>query len=307
MTMKRMIYAASLTLAALLLCVSLGAQTESAEKEFSTFTSLEAGNAFQLTLVISDVYKVEWSADKKLIDYVDIYCRNKLLHIGLSDEVVSYVKRNYKSGSIPALKATIYAPALSSISLTDNATLDGTGATLEVNGLSVKVDEKSAVHDLSVISDAGTVTLSASSYGEINASVVADVAEVVCEKSGTVNLTQDSRALTCTSSGSSVINVSGDAERVVCNTKGTSMVNVSGTALSIEGLVNGGSTLDASRCEISKAMMTMNGGIAVVNPSKELIIDIKAGAELTYGKDPMVEIVAVTKSTIKRYEDPTAE
>lgn len=307
MTMKRMIYAAGMMLAALLLCMPLAAQTETSSQEFPAFTSLEAGNSFELRLVIDNDYKVEWTADKKVMDYVDIYCRNKLLHIGLSDEGVSYVKRNYRSSNLPVLKATIYVPSLSSISLTDNVTLDATGATLEVQGLSVTADGKSAVHDFTVISDAGTVSLTAVNYGEINASVVSDVTEVVAEKSGKITLTQDSRALTCSTSGSASICVSGDAERVVCNTKGTSTVTVSGSALSLEGIINGGSTVDASSCELQKGKVTMNGGIASINPSVELIIDMKAGAELTYGNDPEVEIVAVTRSTIKRYEDPTAE
>lgn len=305
--MKRMIYAAGTTLAALLFCMPLGAQNETAEKEFSTFTSLEVGGYFQLNLVISDEYKAEWTTDKKIIDYVDIYCRNKVLHIGMSDEGLSYIKRNYKSGSAPALTATVYVPTLNSISLSDNAILDFTGATLEVDGLSVRADGRSAIHDFTVISDAGTVSLSVAKYGEINASVVSDVTEVVSEQSGVINLTQDSRALTCTSSGSSTISVSGDAERVVCNTKGTSTVTLGGAAISLEGIINGGSTLDASGCELDKAMVTMNGGVAAVNPAMELIIDIKAGAELTYGKDPVVDIVGVNKSTIKRYENPTAE
>lgn len=305
--MKKMIIAAGCLLAVLLSPSVLRAQTESSSQEFSAFTSLEASNSFQLTLVVSDEYKVEWTADKKVIDYVDIYCRNKLLHIGLSDEGVSYVRRNYKSSNAPALKATVYVPTLSSISLTDNVTLDMTGVTLEVDGLTVTADGKSAIHDLTVISDAGSVSLTALNYGEINASVVSDVTETVAEKSGRINLTQDSRALTCSTSGSAQISVSGDAERVVCNSKGTSTVSVTGTALSLEGIINGGSTLDAGGCELQKGKLSMNGGIASMNPSVELIIDMKAGAELTYGNDPVVDIIAITRSTVKRYEDPTAE
>ena len=284
--------------------LSLPAQTVNRSQEFASFDAIQAGSSFQVRLVESNRYAADWVVDAVLEEYVELYVKSHVLYISLNEKAVpKEIQKSYKGKNAPdpVLKVTVFVPALSSVVLTDQASLDAVGYYSEVKDFALTATDNTMVTNLSVVADACSASLSRKA--SVSAEFRADKVALQLEHSSLLVLKQTASEMAIQSSGTSSAAISGDCKSVSVQSKGSSKVSLAGEGeqLSVQG--QAGSELSATNFTIATAQVDLNGAKAWIQAKDELTVDLKGGAELIFSGDPKFNVNGISRSSLTRYEN----
>jgi hypothetical protein len=171
-------------------------ETITEKKNFTNFTYVEVGSAFEVDITRSDTYSVTISADESLFDYVEVSQQGTRLKIYLNPR---HIFTDFTLGN-KVLKAVITMPNLYGLDISGASNGDIAGFS-SISDFNLTVSGASTL-DMSNIS-VGDVRFEVSGASRVSGNLTA--ADVNAEVSGASNL-----------------NLSGTAERITLNVSGAS-------------------------------------------------------------------------------------
>ena len=301
---------------------TMASQLEEKELPVSEFNSLDVQNDFEVTLA-KGAYGVKVTVDKILSPYIQVYVKSRTLYLAYDvKSVPKDIKKMYKgkNAPTPVFRAIVYLPELSSVSLSDNATLSGTDE-FASSRFDLTLIDKAQVKTLSVIADAAHVYLKKNAQAVLTLDVAKSL-EIAAEGGANVRVTGVADDLAVTTAGSSVMAFSGDARssvnvsssnssqvslsvrtgKVDLNAEGSSKLtlNGEGTELNVRGIKN--SYVDANNFPVQTVHADLAGSSdVVVTVDKEIEATLVGGSSLHYTGKPEFKIGKIIKSTLAPY------
>lgn len=298
--MKRNLIQAVALIAAGIL--SLGtAQAQSAQKQqtFESFSSISVSGDFQVTLTPGSEYGATLSVDQACMPYVQCFVSSGTLIVTVG-KLPKEVKKLYKGKNKPSYYVVITAPKLGGVSLSDNATLMGTG-NFTADQFKLDLAGRSQVRHLTVEDAAAAdVTMAKNTIAELN--LDADRISVSTNGSSSLRLQFSAENLALQAHGSSTLSATGDTGTTALTADGSSKVSLSGN--SEEGIAfstSGSTSVDALACKTPKADVVMTGGTVVEAATEALKLELSGRSSLIFDHDPSIEIVSVKTSSINHY------
>jgi len=200
------------------------------EYSFENFTKVDVSNAFKLTVIPSDTYKVVLNVDDNIVKYLDVYKNGDWLIIGLDDD------KNYNNLH---LEAEVHLPVVTALEgsgasvITINGFESNEDFDLELSGASVLSGNIEARNCNIELSGASVISLSGSCNQldlYVSGASVLSLGNFVCSKAE-VHLSGASDAtihvtdyLSATLSGASILRYYGDPEIGYLNISGASVI-----------------------------------------------------------------------------------
>ena len=272
------------------------------------FSSIVANNAFQITYRNADYYRVEWSADELVMDYVEVNVRANTLNIGFNEKSLpKELKKTFKGRNAPklVLRVTIYAPKFSSLALSEDASFDATGTTFNTDNFNLEMTGESHCTNLSIGAEKARVEMSKSATAILDFG--ADNIEIKTDDKAILNLKQDSDKIFVESAGSSSIKVSGDSKEVSVQGAGSSKINMDGNAMNLSLSNSKNCEFDGTLLKVNTATLVMNSSTATVNAADKISLNIKGGAKVYFLEDPTIEVVDIISSSLSHYNSQTVK
>ena len=289
--------------AALAMAFAAAAQTTTKSEDLVAFDSIEISNDFEVTFHQADFYRVDWTYDTILNDVVGVSVSGKTLHISLNKKgMSSELKKTYRGRNAPKpiLKATVYAPSFSNLTLSENAVFNAADNRIETDVFQLSVTDKAQVSRLSVGADRAVITLDKD--GKAALTLAAGQIDIRTARSSALDLKQTSGTLNISAANTSVVTVSGDTEAMATTTQNSSKVTVSGTASTLRHDGKGSSEVDVLNAPVQSAEVTMaNSGKLYLSVSDTLRVDLKGGSSVYFSGEPQISVVNIVSSTLTRY------
>lgn len=289
--------------AALAMAFAAAAQTTTKSEDLVAFDSIEISNDFEVTFHQADFYRVDWTYDTILNDVVGVSVSGKTLHISLNKKgMSSELKKTYRGRNAPKpiLKATVYAPSFSNLTLSENAVFNAADNRIETDVFQLSVTDKAQVSRLSVGADRAVITMDKD--GKAALTLAAGQIDIRTARSSALDLKQTSGTLNISAANTSVVTVSGDTEAMATTTQNSSKVTVSGTASTLRHDGKGSSEVDVLNAPVQSAEVTMaNSGKLYLSVSETLRVDLKGGSSVYFSGEPQISVVNIVSSTLTRY------
>lgn len=289
--------------AALAMAFAAAAQTTTKSEDLVAFDSIEISNDFEVTFHQADFYRVDWTYDTILNDVVGVSVSGKTLHISLNKKgMSSELKKTYRGRNAPKpiLKATVYAPSFSNLTLSENAVFNAADNRIETDVFQLSVTDKAQVSRLSVGADRAVITMDKD--GKAALTLAAGQIDIRTARSSALDLRQTSGTLNISAANTSVVTVSGDTEAMATTTQNSSKVTVSGTASTLRHDGKGSSEVDVLNAPVQSAEVTMaNSGKLYLSVSDTLRVDLKGGSSVYFSGEPQISVVNIVSSTLTRY------
>lgn len=289
--------------AALAMAFAAAAQTTTKSEDLVAFDSIEISNDFEVTFHQADFYRVDWTYDTILNDVVGVSVSGKTLHISLNKKgMSSELKKTYRGRNAPKpiLKATVYAPSFSNLTLSENAVFNAADNRIETDVFQLSVTDKAQVSRLSVGADRAVITTDKD--GKAALTLAAGQIDIRTARSSALDLKQTSGTLNISAANTSVVTVSGDTEAMATTTQNSSKVTVSGTASTLRHDGKGSSEVDVLNAPVQSAEVTMaNSGKLYLSVSDTLRVDLKGGSSVYFSGEPQISVVNIVSSTLTRY------
>lgn len=289
--------------AALAMAFAAAAQTTTKSEDLVAFDSIEISNDFEVTFHQADFYRVDWTYDTILNDVVGVSVSGKTLHISLNKKgMSSELKKTYRGRNAPKpiLKATVYAPSFSNLTLSENAVFNAADNRIETDVFQLSVTDKAQVSRLSVGADRAVITMDKD--GKAALTLAAGQIDIRTARSSALDLKQTSGTLNISAANTSVVTVSGDTEAMATTTQNSSKVTVSGTASTLRHDGKGSSEVDVLNAPVQSAEVTMaNSGKLYLSVSDTLRVDLKGGSSVYFSGEPQISVVNIVSSTLMRY------
>ena len=288
--------------AALLLSVATWAQTTTKSNDVVAFDNIEISSDFEVTFHQAEFYRVDWTFDTILNDVVGVYVSGNTLHISFNKKgMSSELKKTYKGRNAPKpiLKASIYAPSFSHLTLSENAVFDAMGNKIKTGVFQLTVTDKARLSNLSVEADRATLNLDKDASA--NLTVNAGKLDIQAGKSSKLDLLQNTGALNVSASGSAAVTVSGQTGDIVTATQNSAKVSISGTGDTLRHDGKNGSEVDLLNVPLKSAEVVMNGSKLYLSVSDVLKVDLKGGGSVFFSGDPKFNVVGIQSSTLARY------
>lgn len=289
--------------AALAMAFAAAAQTTTKSEDLVAFDSIEISNDFEVTFHQADFYRVDWTYDTILNDVVGVSVSGKTLHISLNKKgMSSELKKTYRGRNAPKpiLKATVYAPSFSNLTLSENAVFNAADNRIETDVFQLSVTDKAQVSRLSVGADRAVITMDKD--GKAALTLAAGQIDIRTARSSALDLKQTSGTLNISAANTSVVTVSGDTEAMATTTQNSSKVTVSGTASTLRHDGKGSSEVDVLNAPVQSAEVTMaNSGKLYLSVSDTLRVDLKGGSSVYFSGEPQISVVNIVSSTLTRY------
>lgn len=289
--------------AALAMAFAAAAQTTTKSEDLVAFDSIEISNDFEVTFHQADFYRVDWTYDTILNDVVGVSVSGKTLHISLNKKgMSSELKKTYRGRNAPKpiLKATVYAPSFSNLTLSENAVFNAADNRIETDVFQLSVTDKAQVSRLSVGADRAVITMDKD--GKAALTLAAGQIDIRTARSSALDLKQTSGTLNISAANASVVTVSGDTEAMATTTQNSSKVTVSGTASTLRHDGKGSSEVDVLNAPVQSAEVTMaNSGKLYLSVSDTLRVDLKGGSSVYFSGEPQISVVNIVSSTLTRY------
>lgn len=252
-------------------------------QDFTVFDGFEANDSFRIVYEKSDSYSVSWKTNANLADYVEIYIKERILHIEFNRKGLPYeISRMYRAKNAPevVLDVVVSAPGLSSVKIGGNVALRGGDDTLAADSLHVTVAGNADFNDLAI--NARNVAIEASGKADVSVPVTARQVTLTSSNTSTLNASVDCSALTVIDRNSATMNIRGKAENVTVN-----------------GL---GREVDILSLDVPKAELILANGCRVYAAPKVLMsLDMKGGSLASFSGDPAIEIVNIQNSSVQRF------
>lgn len=289
--------------AAMAMAFAAAAQTTTKSEDLVAFDSIEISNDFEVTFHQADFYRVDWTYDTILNDVVGVSVSGKTLHISLNKKgMSSELKKTYRGRNAPKpiLKATVYAPSFSNLTLSENAVFNAADNRIETDVFQLSVTDKAQVSRLSVGADRAVITMDKD--GKAALTLAAGQIDIRTARSSALDLKQTSGTLNISAANTSVVTVSGDTEAMATTTQNSSKVTVSGTASTLRHDGKGSSEVDVLNAPVQSAEVTMaNSGKLYLSVSDTLRVDLKGGSSVYFSGEPQISVVNIVSSTLTRY------
>lgn len=294
----------SLIIVTAVLTASLSsAQTRTVEHEYSEFDAVSVSGGFKVTFVEQEGYNAKFKVSDALESYIQCYVKAGTLYIGVDEksipkEVRKSFKGNDSDGAV--LEATVYVPALNSITLSDNATFSS-AAELNAADFSLNLSGSSGITDLNV--NAVSAVISVSKKSKLSSIHVKAGDKVTLNAEGNAGavLEYSAKTLEINNAGSADLAVNGQCGTLSVCTAGSAELSLSGSAgtLNVTGKGNS-SVIDAAALLVDDVNVSLDGAELTVAPGKNLSLDLGKGACVCYSGDPMVKIVRIQNATVTR-------
>ncbi len=294
----------SLIIATAVLTASLSAaQTRTVEHEYSEFDAVSVSGGFKVTFVEQEGYNAKFKVSDALESYIQCYVKAGTLYIGVDEksipkEVRKSFKGNDSDGAV--LEATVYVPALNSITLSDNATFSS-AAELNAADFSLNMSGSSCITDLNVNAVSAVISVSKKSKLSSIHVKAGDKVTLNAEGNAGAALEYSSKTLEINNAGSAGLAVNGQCGTLSVCTAGSARLSLSGSAgtLNVTGKGNS-SVIDAATLLVDDVNVSLDGAELTVAPGKNLSLDLGKGACVCYSGDPMVKIVRIQNATVTR-------
>lgn len=279
------------------------AQTRTVEHEYSEFDAVSVSGGFKVTFVEQEGYNAKFKVSDALESYIQCYVKAGTLYIGVDEksipkEVRKSFKGNDSDGAV--LEATVYVPALNSITLSDNATFSS-AAELNAADFSLNLSGSSGITDLNV--NAVSAVISVSKKSKLSSIHVKAGDKVTLNAEGNAGavLEYSAKTLEINNAGSADLAVNGQCGTLSVCTAGSAGLSLSGSAgtLNVTGKGNS-SVIDAAALLVDDVNVSLDGAELTVAPGKNLSLDLGKGACVCYSGDPMVKIVRIQNATVTR-------
>lgn len=286
------------------------------------FSSIDVSDDFEVTLTKGHC-GAKVSVDKLLAPYVQVYVRGKVLYILFDSKAVPKdVKKVYKGreASKPVFRANVSVGELSSLSLRNNAVLncmDELGSRLSTD---IDLADKAQIKNLSINSNAVSVSLKKSSQaaltiksvskvnlrteGNSNLKASVDAHDLITSASGSSEMTVESVAenATLSSSGNSNAKISYKGSKAIVNISGTSDMELTGKGENLTVTGDKNSSLEAGGFDTVDADINIVGPVKVnITVQKNLNANLAGGSALYYSGTPTFTIGRILKSTLAPY------
>lgn len=297
--MKNRIFAFTIAIIALG-CYSAKAQTVSGQQDFTSgFSGINVSDRFVVTVRSADYYGVEWTVESSLKNYFHVYLKGSELVATVDRKAMDKETKKQVSGrkSDPVLKATVYAPMLSSVVAADDARVDLNNIDIKTESFNLDITDNARVVGLAV--NAGSATLTAAKKAVLEEAMI-DAGNLSINSLNSAEMTVDqiSKNLSLQVNATSVMRVSGECETVDVNAANSSKLNIEGRAITMN--LNGGSReVHAEELKVNdvKVVGSNNCKMFIV-PSETLSLDLKGGCTVSYGGKPEIEIVNIQNSSV---------
>lgn len=291
----------AILIATLIIAVNLSAQTKNIAHDLSAFNGVSATD-FETSVIKSDAYKVEMTVNSDIADYIQSYVINNNLYLSVDKKSFpSEVKKKYNARNTPkpVIKAVVYMPELSSLSLDGEASFTGTES-FKPEKFSLTTAGKSVVRNLKVISSDAQLDLSKAS--NVSLTVDADNLTVKQEGSSLLGLTQTSSQLKIEQSGPSSSDISGEFSEVNLVSSGSAKVKIYGNAKNLDVKGSGSSVVDALNLQTPQATVKLSGSCQLTeNASDAISVELSGNSVLVFNGDPKFNIVNIKSSSVSRY------
>lgn len=279
---------------------SAGAQTVSGKKDFTSFTGINISDMFTVSVRQADYYGADWLVDSALRDYVLVGMKGSELVVTLDRKSFDKeTKKLYagKKANNAVLKLTVYAPSLTSVSVSDNVSIDMSKIDIETANFNLDATDNAVVTGLAVNASSATVT--ASKKAEVKDAVIdAGNLSINTLNSAVATVDHISKSLSVQTSGTSTANISGDCEGIEVTSQNSSKLNIKGSALGMN-LNAGGREVHAEDLKVSDiAVVGSNGCKAYIFPEENLSLDLKGGCLVSFGGRPVIDIVNIQNSSV---------
>lgn len=272
--------------------------------DFVTFDRIEASGDFEILYYVSDRYRVDWTHDTVLGSLVEVNVKDGTLYLSFNEKgMSSELKKTYKGRNArrPLLRATVYAPRLSGVTLTDNAVFNGTGETVETGTFRIDLSGKAQFKNVKL--HAEKVSLQATRDARADLQATASQIDVTTDKSASVSLSQESDELTLSTAGASSVTVSGKTTDLVTSTQNSSKITLSGTVDSVRHDGKGSSEVDLLGAPMTAAEAVMSGPCKLyLSVSTLLKVDLKSGSAVYFTGDPRLDVVDIASSSLLHYD-----
>lgn len=260
------------------------------------FSTLELSGDFEVTLSKGD-YGVTITTDNLMADYVQVYVRTGVLHIGYDDkDAPKDVKKEMKAKKNPVFRAVVSVPQFREIALEDNVVLTA-ASDFSLADFSLKMEDKTQIKDLAVSVTSARISLTDKSQAKLTLNAVNDI-ELEANDNAVLQASADGKKLSVKTGGSGKAGVEARAETVSVNAGGRSELTISGRTKSLSAGGDRNGKIDALGLPVSEVVAKMGGGELSVKVDNTLDVDLTGGAEVYYSGDPEMKVRRIVKSTL---------
>ena len=293
---------------------------EEKEIQLSEFNAIDIEDDFEVTLV-QGAYAVRVSVDADLAPYVEKYVKSKTLYVSYDEKAVPKdIKKNYKGKNAiaPVFRVVVYMPEIESITLSDNASLTGTGEFIS-SKFKLNLKDKAQVKTLSINTSTADISMKRNAQaalsiqaersveatldGNANMKLSLNAKELAVNASGSAIVAASGKVntLNLTASNSAELNISLDTNIAKLTGEGSSKMTLTGSAdeLNVKGVRS--STIDALNFHVTDCVADLsNSALLNVDAAKTLTTTLNGGS-VYYTGTPEFKIVKIIKSTLAPY------
>ena len=289
----------------------------------SEFNAINVSDDFEVT-VSRGSYGVRLTVDKELAPYVEVYVRSKVLYISYFEKAVPKDLRKLYKGKTaltPVFRVVATTPELKAVTLSDNASLVGTGE-FTASEFELTTTGKSQVKNLSISAASARISMKKNAVASLNLKTDRGVEintdnnaslklsftgrELALTADGSSQVVADSpnptQALTIATGGSSEVSVSSDTEKLDLTTEGSSKLMLTGKATEMKVTGSRSSVVDAFSMPVETVEANLsNSSTVTVTVSKSVYANLIGGSALFYSGTPEFKIEKIVRSTLAPY------
>ena len=273
--------------------------------DFTQFDGICVTDAFEVTYIVSQSYSAKIVVDEIVADYVKTYIKGHTLYVDLDEK--SFPKElkkmlKGKNAIAPVLKATIYSPVLSSITL-KNSVKFNCDENLKLS--SVKITLENSAEIKRYIVDAQDITLNMSNSSSIRIDAYASTIDMLLKNSAKASCAYNCTTLNVKAENSANITVDGEIRNVNAKASNSSKLVLHGNSdiLNISG--ENSSSIDSERLNTLQANVTLSGAAeCYVNAKDNLKVNLQGSSKLVFSGSPVIDDDRIISATMIRSTDP---
>ena len=273
--------------------------------DFTQFDGICVTDAFEITYIVSPTYSAKIVVDEIVSDYVKTYIKGHTLYVDLDEK--SFPKElkkmlKGKNAISPVLKASIYAPVLSSITLKD-AVKFNCDENLKLS--SVKITLENSAEIKRYVVDAQDIALNLANSSSIRIDAYSSTIDLHAKNSSKVSCAFNCTTLNVKAENSSNITVDGEIRNVNINSSNSSQLVLHGNSDIVNLTGENSSSVDSERLNTSQANIVLSGSAECrVNAKDNLKVNLTGSSKLIFSGSPVIDVDRIISATMIRSTDP---
>lgn len=276
------------------------------DKNFDKFSNIKVEDKFVVKLVKSDVYAAKINSDERIAAHVQAYVKNGTLYLildekGYTPELKKQLRQ--KGAAEPVLEVEIYMPTLTSLVLTDKASVIHCDE-FEADNFTLTVSDNANVAQLNVACSTAEFNILKSANVVSNVKIGSKL-YLNTSNSSQVDLTQTGGNAFLNLSGSSLVNMKADIQTIEITAQSSAESHINGMASTMKVTAENLSRTDVELLEVKDAEVILSGSSkCYVNVTDNLKVNLTGGAMLTFKRNPSFEVERIVNSTLIKADDP---